>query len=149
MNHADEKTKQSTMPPTRTDRSVYLHRSRSISLFTVLGRLEREQRTGLGQLSPLLCLAWENAEAIKRVTGAWRAEVWRKPQVPHPKWDGNGCGEMCHIEPWRFWHSWETQDLSQGRLRLLGPRLMTFFENAKDSIRPNHLPYSKQLWSHN
>lgn len=70
MNRADEKTKQSIITPTRTDRSVYLHASRSISILTVSGRLKREQRTGLPQLSPPLYLAWENAEAIKRVTGA-------------------------------------------------------------------------------
>lgn len=149
MNHADEKTKQSTIPPTRTDRSVYLHRSRSIVSSQCQGGLKENKGLDSRQLSPLLCLAWENAEAIKRVTGVWRVEVWRRPQVPHPKWDGNGCGEMFHIEPWRCWPSWEAQDLSQWHLPLLGPRLMTFFENAKNSIRPNHLPYSKQLWSHN
>lgn len=69
MNHVEEKTKQSAMTQTRTDRSVYLHASRSLSILTVPGRLKREQRTGLPQLSPLLCLAWENAEAVKRETG--------------------------------------------------------------------------------
>lgn len=66
-----------------------------LSILTVSGRLKGEQWTGLPQLSPLLCLAWENAEAIKRVAGAWRVEVWRRPQaLHHLKCAGNGCGEL-------------------------------------------------------
>lgn len=102
----------------QTDVSITIQADPSVTL-TVLGRLKREHRTLPWLLILLHCLAWENAKAIKRATGASKVKRFGE----NPRYSTLNVMEMAfwesgllHIESWRSWPSWETRELSQPHL---------------------------------